>query len=481
MKKNFIKLIALMMACIMSIIPMASCGETVNKKPDIAVADAIDKTIELAGENETLKTAEKLGKAGSMEMSWELSDFITSVISAASGGIGLSLSSKIALQMKGDVDMDKGESSGKLGLMLNDAEFIGLDIYGNEEAMAIGSDILLDGKVLGVSIKSFTELLDSVAGNVQIPENTSSVEFRLTPEQIEELGEALESYYKLALEKLYENSPAERTEETLTIGNKQAKAVVFTNSFGEKEFNALAKSVYEAYKADTKTRQLIESILLNSSMTESDLAEFYASLEEELNDTEFDLETSVTLKIAIHKNNGNILLVSIGDSEENIELILPVDPAKPDYAKLTVPDAAITFEAAETDTEKSFTLVVNNQNEDIVKLEGKLTKETDSYTVSLNAGGKTISATGSFKLEKNSLLFAVDTVSVDDMTIKVGFSISFTAGKANVTPLPEYTDVTKMTETEMGELGNTLMANLADLIPMLPKDIQTIITMIMMG
>lgn len=485
MRKIRIKTLAFLLALFTLILPLASCGQKIDSKPDIAISDAIDKTIELSAENETVKTLEKLGNAGNMEMNWELSDFVTSVISAASGGIGLSLSSKIALHMKSDLDMDKGESSGRLGIVLNDAEFIGLDFYGNKQAIAIGSNVLLGDKVLGTSIDGFTSLLESMTGDVQIPENMNETELTLTPEQIEELKPAFESYCKLALKELYENCPAERTEETLTIQGKEVEAVVFTNSFGEQQFNDIFKSLYEAYKADAETKQLVESLLLDSGMTQAELAEGYAVLEEELSEPAEDLETVVTLKIAIRKDKGNLLQVTVlKNTTEFFDLLLPADPAKPDYAKLTVPDATITFEADETETEKSFSLVVSNI-EDVVKLEGKLQKETDAYTLSLTADGTVVSLTGSFKLEKHNLLFAIDTLTIDNAgqktSIKVGLSIAFTAGKANVAPMPAYTDITTMTPDQMNQLGNELMTALSELIPMLPKDIQTILSMIMMG
>lgn len=475
----------------MLLLSLSACGDTVSKEPDVAILNAIDTTQKLAYSSENAAFSEKLKEGFTLEMGLNLSDLFSSAIAASMGGIGISLSSKVELKTKGIVDMTKPGFFGSADLMLNDASFVNINAYLTPEEGALESEALLGKNTLGISFADLAEFLKNlgIGGDVEIPENANTEKalaagistLRFLMPTNDKMNEIYEKYQKLFIETLFDVCEATRTTETVTIGDESAEAVIFTVEISDKQFLQVISKIYEVYKADEETRKLVESFVVSFGASEEETAEFlqslYTELENELAKAETTGET-VTARIEIAAKRGNILRFSVKSKDDAVDVTFGVNSGLPSCIELEIDQisSCIRYTYAEDNMTRSGSCVVTQDGQTVIALSVAWDMENGNYTGTGTIKDTTTIVKGSAKIDKDSYTFTVDEITTDNITVKVGFTMKLTAGKATVPELPEYKDISKMSEADIAMLQMALTTNIETLMKALPTDLQFLLS-----
>ncbi len=490
MKKTTLRIFSTVLALLMLLLSLSACGDTVSKEPDVAILNAIDTTQKLVYSGENAAFSEKLQEGFTLEMGLNLSDLLSSALTATMGGIGISLSSKVELKTKGIVDMTKPGFFGSADLMLNDASFININGYLTNKEGVVESEALLGKNTLGIAFVNLAEFLKNlgiIGGDVEIPENVNTVEaynaflniIRFLAQSSEKLNGIYEKYQKLFIETLFDICEATRTTETVTIGDESIEAVVFTTEISDKQILQVVSKIYEAYKADEETRKLVEDIVIASGMSDEEVAEFlqnvYTDLENEFAKIETTGETA-TVRIEIAAKRGNILRCSAKTKDDTFTVTFGVDPVLPKYAGFESNHSSCIIRINQDKTTRSGSIVVTEDGQTAADISLTWDLETGNYTGTGTIEDTTAIVKGIAKIDKDSYTFTVDEVTVKDITVKVGFTLKLTAGKGTIPELPEYKDISKMGEMDVAMLQMALETNVETLMKALPSDLQFLLS-----
>ncbi len=499
MKMKFTKILALTLSLLMLITSFAACGEKVAEQPEIAIVDAFDNSIKLAEKAEApaLEELSALLEGNyAAEVTLSLTDLIGSVVSAFSGGIGISFASDVDLHSKSMVNTKEGSSYSKLALVVNGTDFAGIDTYVTSEAFVITSDLLLDGTALGIKLEELAELLSTAMGDVEMPDLEETADIGYTQmlavseklkANAEKLKKAFRDYRDAALEELFAEGKAERTEGQVTVGKETADAVIFTADITQKSFKSSLNKVYEAYKNDTEIRSLIEELAAELyGCTAEDINAIYTELEAMLaEEPDQDIQPLV-LSFAIHKKQGNILTLSFTREDESFTFYFPVNPAKPVYMAMGNEEILLSYTAEELEEGMLYTISVTSEGKEMGALTLSTEKESGAYELKLRfvtdpdtSSVASVLLKGTGKLEKNAYTFTLDSINANGIRFEIGLSVKLTKNKEAIPTLPEYQNIADMTGEDAAALLETVQGNLAELVSALPSDIKQIIGGIM--
>lgn len=487
MKKTTLRIFSIVLALLMLLLSLSACGDTdkVSKEPDVAILNAIDTTQKLVYSGENAAFSEKLQEGFTLEMGLNLSDLLSSALTATMGGIGISLSSKVELKTKGIVDMTKPGFFGSADLMLNDASFININGYLTNEEGVLESEALLGKNTLGIAFVNLAEFLKNfgiIEGDVKaeaLDATAALNSIRFFVQNGEKLNEIYEKYQKLFIETLFDICEATRTTETVTIGDESIEAVVFTTEISDKQILQVVSKVYETYKADEETRKLVEGAVVASDMSDEKIAEilqsFYTDLENKFAKIETTGETA-TVRIEIAAKRGNILRCSVKTKDDTFTVTFGVDPVLPKYAGFESNHSSCIIRINQDKTTRSGSIVVTEDGQTAADISLTWDLETGNYTGTGTIEDTTAIVKGIAKIDKDSYTFTVDEVTVKDITVKVGFTMKLTAGKGTIPELPEYKDISKMGETDVAMLQMALATNVETLMKALPSDLQFLLS-----
>ncbi len=489
MKNSTLRLITVLMATLLLLCSLTACSEKVSQKPDEAVIDAIDTTKELTQKSNAAKTVAKLSEYNYAELNFDLSGFISSILSTAMGGMEISLSSEIDLNMSALANEDQTEAMTTLALLMNGTALADIDVYTDEEGIVLASEALLGDKALGASLKDLVSWIAEMTGADSF--GLESYEEMLAKgnelaAKLEGADKILEKYDDVFFGAFFENAETTRTEETVTVDGETAEAVIFTSLADTNKLLATLKTVYTTYQSDAEAKALVESFAEMFGSTAEDIADAYADIDEFFADFVEDEPDTITARFVIDAKKGNLILVSLSSEEFSIVLTLGLNPEKPTYLAMEINDngekGIFSYRLTE-DTETTYAIELKGEF-DGEKLEIPITydKTTKEYTVSLNIDGQTIELVGLYQQDADSLRITLDKVTVKtdgaDATVTVGLSMLYKNSTEKMPEAPDYTDVTKMTDAEFEELGNDLLEKLEELKELLPTDLMYLLSML---
>lgn len=493
MKKTTLRILTAVLAMLFILTAFSACGGKVAKEPDKAILDALDATEKLSAKSEAAKTLAEYSDFNSIEYNINLGDLIGSVFSAAMGGMNISLSSKLDLNMK----MLTGEDSSyaSLALLLNDTDFVRLDAHASSLALALASETLLGNTAYGASFeKLFAWIEEQFGAELEAAEvsfkdmMTEALEMsRKGAEISKKLGDILNKYKKIAVEALFENADTVRTEETVTVNGVTADAVVFTATIDENDALKVIEAIYTNYKNDTETRTTIEELAKLYGMTDDDIAALYKDIEDFIAEP-VSSEEPAKLRFVIDKKQGNLISSSILDidGEEVLALTLGLDPENPTYFALEIEDTLSLIYRVTENTEEEYAaeLAITVEGE-TVRIPLTYNKTTGRYSFAFSAEGTDLTVDGTLKAQEDMLSFSMDEISVkaegQTVALKIGLTMTLKKSGEAVPAMPEYTDLTQMTEKDFAELGAELEAKLGELMMMLPTDLQFLLGSLMGG
>ncbi len=493
MKKTTLRILTAVLAMLFVLTAFSACGGKVSKEPDEAILDALDATEKLSAKSEAAKTLAEYSDFNSIEYNINLGDLIGSVFSAAMGGMNISLSSKLDLNMKMLTGEDRSYAS--LALLLNDTDFVRLDAHASSLALALASETLLGNTAYGASFENlltwFEEQLGAEleAAEVSFKDMmTEALEMSAkSAELTKELEDILGKYKKVAVEALFENADTVRTEETVTVNGESIEAVVFAATLDEGDALKTLEKIYTTYKNDTKTRATVEDLAKLYGLTDEDIAALYEEIETLCTRDDASDET-VDIRFAIDAKKGNLISVSLFDIDgtEALALTLSPDPENPTYFAIELADElSLVFRVTEN-TEEAYAaeLAITAEGETAM-IPLTYNKTTDRYSLAFSAEGADLTVNGTLKAEKDMLSFSMDEISVkaegQTVALKIGLTMTLKKSSETVPAMPEYTDLTQMTEKDFAELGAELESKLGELIMMLPTDLQFLLGSLMGG
>ena len=489
MKNNTLRLIAVLMATLLLLCSLTACGEKVSEKPNEAVIDAMDTTKELAQKSNATKTFDTLSKYNYAEMNLDLSEFISSILSMAMGGMQVSLSSEIDLNMSSIANEDGTKAMTTLGLLMNGTALADIDMYTDGEGIVLASEALLGDKALGASIKDLVSWIAEMSGtDMSALGNYEEMlaKGNALAAKLEGADELLGKYDDIFFNAFFENAETTRTEETVTVDGETAEAVVFTALTDENKLLDTFKAVYTTYQSDAEAKDLVESLVEMFGGTAEDIANAYAEIDGFFADSVEEDPDTITARFVIDAKKGNLILVSLADEEFSMALTLGLNPEKPTYCAFEVDDngekGIFSYRVTE-DTETTYAIELKGEFEG-EKLDIPVTynKTTNEYTVSLKVDGQTVELVGLYQQTADSLKITLDKVTVKadgvDASVTVGLSMLYKNSTEKVPEAPEYTDVTKMTDEEFNALGADILEKLEELKTLLPSDLMALLAML---
>ena len=490
MKNNTLRLIAVLMATLFVLFSFASCGEKVSKNPSEAVIDAIDTTIELSEKSNAAKTLESLTKYNYAEMNLDLSELISSVLSTAMGGMQISLSSEIDLNMSALTNDDQTESKATVALLMNGTALADIDLYTDGESIALASEALLGNKALGATLEDLAAWIAKMNGSND-ETGLESYKKMLTKgkelaAKLEGADKVLDKYDEVFFNAFFENAETTRTEETVTVDGVSVEAVVFTAITDENKLLDTLKAVYTTYQNDAEAKALAEALAEMFGGTDEDIADVYADIDKFFADSVKDEPDTITGRFVIDAKKGNLILVSLADEEFAISLTLGLDPENPTYFAFEVNDNGekdiFSFRVTE-DTETTYAFELKGEFDgEKLQIPVSYNKTTKEYTVSLSIDDQNISLVGLCEQTADSLKITLDKVTIkaygSDATITVGLSMLYKNSTEKMPKIPAYTDVTKMTDAEFNALGEELLEKLDELKTLLPSDLMYLLAML---
>jgi len=486
MKKTTLRILTALLALLFVLTAFVGCNKKVSKNPDQAVLDAINTNQKLAEKSDLHKKFEGYAEFNSVEYNIAIGDLIGSLFSSFMGGMDVSLTSTIDLNMKMLTSDDHNYAV--LALLLNDADFVRIDAHATTEELALACEALLGKTAFGAKLDDLFDLFGDQLGASMDMSLAELTEMSAKSAEItKDLEKILEKYKEVAIKALFENADATRTEETVKVGGDSVEAVIVKATVDEERFTQALKKLYETYKADTKTRETVEDILKLYGSTDADIADIYDGIEELWANNDF-AEDTVELTFTIHKKNGNLMVVSLysPEEDENISLTLGVDPVNPTYFAF---DAANEFSLAYLVTENT---AESYKAELSIDVEGEkvdfpisYNKTTDEYTISFEVEGQTFEILGKLTAETDIFSFSIDQMDLviegQPVSLKTGISLTMTKSNEKIPAMPEYTDVTEMSEEDFAELAGELQTKLNELLTLLPTDIQFLLGSLMGG
>ncbi|MBO5305834.1 MAG: hypothetical protein J6B12_03625 [Clostridia bacterium] len=487
MKKTTLRILMAVLALLLVVAAFSACGKKVSKKPEDAILNALEVTEKLSAKSELATTMEQYTGFNSLEYNIDLGGLISSVFSSAMGGMEVSLTSKLDLNLKTISAEDAAYAS--IAVLLNDTDLLRLDAIANTKELALACEALLEDTAYGVSYDKFLDWYEEMSGasleesgiylNEIMESNAKSIEL------MQKLGGIIDKYKETFVKALFENADTVRTEETVTVNGVSAEAVVFTATVNESDAIKVIETLYNTYKNDTETRDTIQELAKLYGSTDEDITAIYKDIEEFIAEPVTD-EEPVKLRFVIDKSKGNLISTSIldVDDDELLELTLGIDPENPSYFALKIEDAFTFIYRVSENTETAYAaeLTLKVEGEKIV-FPISYDKTTNVYTTSFSIDGDNITVSGIAKAEQDALIFSVDdiTMKIDGETVSVKLGLTATISKSEepVPAMPEYTDFTTLSDEDLVKLEEELGVKLGELMTMLPSDLQFLLGSLM--
>lgn len=491
--KKTTRIFATLLALLLVLFAFASCGKKISNKPADAILDAIENTDKLAQKSELAQKTEDFAKLNAVEYSISLSGILSSILSASTGGMGITLSSDIDLKLNSQIDGTDAFTS--LALLLGGSDFVSIDAYVSETDIALGSEALLGDEIYGISLEDLFALLEENLSDSLVDTGMSMEELfgtslnanANTNEIVEKLPDLIKKYEKVIVEAIFEYADNTREEKSITVNGVTADAIVITAVISEKDFVQATNKIYNTYKNDSDARKTLEDILKLGGLTGEEIADAYTEIEaylkEEVNE---DPDDTISLGFTIAKAKNALIGFSVEADEQTISLTTGLDPEKPDYLALEVANqASIVYRVTENTKSNYLAELSFTSGNASFTIPISYDKTTNAYSLSISAEGAEIAVTGTLKAAKDSFEFTIDRIAVkaqgQSVSIDMGLSMKMYESKDAVPAVPSYTNVGDMNETELMELVGSLSESLNELMMLLPTDIQFLLASIIGG
>ncbi len=313
--------------------------------------------------------------------------------------------------------------------------------YKNGE-LALKSDMFLGDDAIGVNMKTLKEDLKDSAildcFGVTYDELMESID-----DLAENNGKEKIENFKNALKDVFVKCETDVTEQTVKTNGEDAKAICVTYNMDKDTYLAFM----DAYK---------------------DFVTYDMESMDELTDGIKESEAEGKLTFAINPDEKVIMQVSLDvsimtDGEKDggtIVLDLGKIPAKSDKFTLVIEDAEVTSSMIYDRTEKDGKFCRNitvKDDETESTLEFIYDKASGDYTLTVNSGEKIVvgGKINSSKSEMNITVDKMEMPGVGDMGLSISLTVKNTA---DVKGVPEYKNITKMTDDEVDAIMGLFMS-----------------------
>ncbi len=329
---------------------------------------------------------------------------------------------------------------------------------------------------LGMSAEEIREFLDSLS--------QSSAQSTAQTEAIYEKQAAVVDSFGAALrESVSENATVEKSDETVTFGNKECKTTAVHVTFNSTGLYQVMYDVLDFLRTDANVRAFLEECAAYAYMSEDYYGEdpvddFYASLDdallelEEYKDTFSATEMNTVVTFYINKAEKNLVGIKLAlEAEgETVEMEFLAGPTAEDLSAVTFTvngggagvSAAYEVETNDKDTYEAslkirqsiFTLVSGNIHWD---------KKGGDFDVSLTIGGETLTLSGKLLEDENKTVFTLGSFSDGYTSYDLG--ITFTVTQSDEMPvIADYTDLLTLDEEEVSALLDDIVGAVEALI-----------------
>ena len=446
----------------------------VTSSPLGLIATGFQNSIEAFESNRTVSMLDKLYNGGSTEISMDLKTLLADS--------GLALDGTGSVKVYTDTENEKSVIT--LGVQLDQLQEMDASLYVAPDNAVLASQWLLGDKAYGITLQSFAEDFNKsvfrmdgpYSLGIELPEN-----YQLVPEGAQKYAEdAAVIGGKMAahfLKTFEENSSVEKAAATVTLGGEEIKTTAVTVSMDHQQLGAIAEDAIEYLRTDADFKKFMEEnaeymfrslALAEGAGSAADyVTEFYQELDKaaaEMDQTKKDLEESnASLTVTFHITKSGKQLVGMDlaavDKEEVLELRFFAGPDLKEAKEFRfyVNEEGNTYQGTyivKVNDENTFVSLLDfsENGEEVLKADIQWDKQTGKLEIiGADEWDDSIVIQGSLEQAEEATTIRLDSVTADGVKEETGVTVVLRTSD-EMPATPQYTELLKMTEAEVGSL-----------------------------
>ena len=285
--------------------------------------------------------------------------------------------------------------------------------------------------------------------------------------------------YKEALKTIKKNSTVKKSTETLSFGDKNTKVNAVNIQMDDEQMADFLESMLKYLQNDKQLKEYLEkhgetmALAVQGMDAEDAVDDFYDALddlEDELDDIEDELDDAqAKLEVTIYITKLTRQAVGFemrtkedGETVSKIALLAGPNLKNVKEISLSVDDEKVVYE-----------VITNNASTYEAKLKipddssGKLTydKKSGEFNIQLKEDSEEIcKISGTIRKEKKEITISLDRITAEEQTVKLQGVMTLILRTEDAAPaMPEYTEVLKMSASDMETAIQELMTAVQDL------------------
>ncbi len=370
-----------------------------------------------------------------------------------------------------------------LGVQLG-SQKLDASIFGNQESVVLASDWLLGDKAYGVTLKDFVENFNKsvfrmdgpYSLGIELPENFQEQldkNQKLT-EAAEKVGQELAA---VLLKSVEENSTVEKENATLTLGGDTVKTTAVSIKMDHNQLAAFFEDMLEYMRTDEDFKAYMEEYMSLAATvdgqtdTKALVEEFFQEMDrvaEEMEETKKQMEEEETgMEITFHiTKSGKQLIGAELVFASNVEPGMVSIYAGPDLKNAK--EFSIQIESGEeslqmtyrikADDKESFVALLDicENDQDVLKADVRWDKQTGAWEiVATTDGEESVIIRGNLEQTEEKVSVTLESVEASGQSTDLGIHMVLRASD-EMPEAPQYTEILKMTEAEVGSLVEEL-------------------------
>lgn len=367
---------------------------------------------------------------------------------------------RIPLDGTGSVKIYMNEEAQKtamtLGVQLG-SQKLDASIFGNQESVVLASDWLLGDKAYGVTLKDFVENFNKsvfrmdgpYSLGIELPENFQEQldkNQKLT-EAAEKVGQELAA---VLLKSVEENSTVEKENATLTLGGDTVKTTAVSIKM---DHNQLAATV----DGQTDAKAMVEEFFQEMDRIAEEMEETKKQMEEE--------ETGMEITFHITKSGKQLIGAELVFAS-NVEPGMVSIYAGPDLKNAK--EFSIQIESGEESLQMTYRIKADDKeslvalldicenDQDVLKADVRWDKQTGAWEiVATTDGDESVIIRGNLEQTEEKVSVTLESVEASGQSTDLGIHMVLRASD-EMPEAPQYTEILKMTEAEVGSLVEEL-------------------------